>query len=93
MSDSSNGRRIIRSIMAIVTGAVFVVLLSIGTDVVLELMGVFPSFANPEAFTTPLLIGALAYRSAYAIGGSYIAYELTDRMRVRRYLDSERGGW
>ena len=62
------------------TGAVFagfltVVILSVGTDAVLEAAGIFPS---PEhgLFITWMLAVALAYRSIYTVAGGFVTAHL-----------------
>ena len=42
----------------------------------LVLAGAFPRFDQPNAFTTLMLLIATAYRSAFAVAGSYIAARL-----------------
>ncbi len=61
----------IKSIGAVFAGFLTVVLLSVGTDSVLESAGIFPS---PEHgfFITWMLIVALAYRSIYTVAGGYV---------------------
>jgi hypothetical protein len=63
--------QLVRSAVAILAGLAAVVALSAGTDRVLEALGMFPA-----ANTTPMLIAATVYRSAYAVLGGYIAARL-----------------
>lgn len=60
-----------RSVVAILAGLAAVVVLSEGTDKVLAALGVFPPMG-----TTPMLIAATVYRSAYVVVGGYLAARL-----------------
>ncbi len=62
--------RIGRSILAIFAGFVFVAALSTVTDVVLNKVGIFPALG--QRMPDRLLVIALAYRTLFSIGGSYI---------------------
>jgi hypothetical protein len=66
-----------RSIGAVLAGVLVIVVLSIGTDVALHAAGVFP--ASGERMPDALLLLATAYRSVYAIAGSYIAARLAPK--------------
>jgi hypothetical protein len=74
MSEIHGPRRIGRSIGALVAGFLVVVILSLGTDVVLHSTGVFPPWGQPAA--DALLLLAMAYRTVYAIAGSYVTARL-----------------
>ena len=74
MSETHRPRRIGRSIGALVAGFLVVVVLSLGTDVVLHSTGVFPPWGEPV--TDALLLLATAYRTVYAIAGSYVTARL-----------------
>lgn len=63
-----------RSVLAILTGFVFVVLLSIVTDAVFHKLGVFPPLGEYTA-DRPLLL-ATFYRIIYGVIGSYITARL-----------------
>jgi len=77
MTDSRPGpRRLGRSIVAVLVGFIAVVVLSIGTDVLLHAVGVYPPMDQPGRFTTPLLLIATVYRLAYAVLGGYITARL-----------------
>lgn len=67
------GRLVFRRIMSVVAGFVAIVVLSVGTDTVLEQTGVLPRGA---LFDTGLLLLALTYRSIYSVIGCYIAAKL-----------------
>ena len=68
-----------RSAGAVLAGLVATVALSIGTDMALMAAGIFPDFAAPQSFTTPMLIAATLYRTAYGVIGSMIAAQLAPR--------------
>ena len=74
VSGSAQPQRMGRSIGAIAAGFLFVVVLSIATDVVLHKLGVFPPLGQytPDK---PLLL-ATFYRFIYGIIGSYITARL-----------------
>ena len=63
-------RRWGRSVLALLAGFVVVVILSLGTDVVLHALKIFPALGQP--MSNGLFLLATAYRTAYAIVGSYI---------------------
>jgi hypothetical protein len=73
---------IFKSIGAVVAGFVIVVVLSVGTDFVLESLGIFPP-PTDGFFVTWMLVLALAYRSAYTVLGGYVTAALapSDPMR------------
>jgi hypothetical protein len=63
---------ILKSIGAVVAGFITVVLLSIGSDFILESSGFFPPPSAQGLFVPWMLALALAYRSIYTIAGGYI---------------------
>ena len=74
MTETKPPRRIGRSIVAILAGALVGVVLSIGTDALLQKTGVYPpSDQNPR---DSLLLLATGYRTLYGILGAYIAARL-----------------
>jgi hypothetical protein len=76
MSDSNPQRRIGRSIGAVLAGIVVGVVLSLGTDIVLHVIGVFPPWgASMVGFDGALLL-ATAYRTVYGVAASYIIARL-----------------
>jgi len=74
MSETYRRRRIGRSIGAVLTGFLAVIILSLGTDMALHATGVFPPWGQPMADALFLL--ATAYRTVYGVAGSYIAARL-----------------
>jgi hypothetical protein len=61
----------LKSIGSVAAGFLTVVVLSVGTDAVLEKVGFFPD-PSRGLFDTTLLIIALAYRSLYTVAGGYV---------------------
>ena len=74
MSDRKNSRRLGRSVLALLGGFVAVVVLSIGTDVLMNKIAIFPKLGDP--MTDKLLLLATAYRTIYGVAGSYITARL-----------------
>ena len=70
MSNSSNTRRVIRSIIAVLAGVVTIFILSLGTDVVMHATGIYPPWFQP--MRDSLFILATAYRLIYGVAGGYI---------------------
>jgi surface polysaccharide O-acyltransferase-like enzyme len=67
-------RRLGRSLLALLAGMLVGIILSIGTDVVLHVIGLFPALGQP--ISSPPLLLATVYRSVYGVIGSYIAARL-----------------
>lgn len=63
--------RLLRSALAIIAGFIVVAVLSLATDEVLHLLGVYPPWGQPMVDTRLNLL-ALAYRIVYTILGGYI---------------------
>ena len=63
-----------RSIGALLAGFLFVVVLSLGTDMVLHATGVFPPLG--QSMSDALFLLATAYRTVYGVVGSYITARL-----------------
>ena len=70
MDETGRQRNIGRSIGAIVAGFLTVVVLSIATDIVLHMLGIFPPLG--ERMSDALCLFATVYRTLYAIAGSYV---------------------
>ncbi|MBI5456691.1 hypothetical protein HY969_03030 [Candidatus Kaiserbacteria bacterium] len=62
----------LKSIFAVVAGFLTVVVLSMGTDMVLEKTGIFPPPSEMGLFVTWMLALALFYRTIYTILGGYV---------------------
>ena len=67
-------RRLGRSVWAIVAGFLAVVVLSIGTDVVLHQLGIYPPLG--QRMSDRLFVWATVYRTIYGIFGSYLTARL-----------------
>lgn len=74
MGQPTQPRRILRSLGALLAGFVVVVVLSLGTDVALHASGVFPPWGQP--MSNGLFLLATAYRTVFAIAGSYLTARL-----------------
>jgi len=67
-------RRIGRSLLALLAGFLAVIFLSLCTDVLLHVIGVFPPLGRPMA--DKLLLLATAYRAVYSVVGTFITARL-----------------
>ena len=76
----------LKSIGAIVAGFVTVVVLSIGTDAVLQGLGVFPPQDQPASYTAGMLAGALLYRSLYTVAGGYVTAWIAPTPQMRHVM-------
>jgi hypothetical protein len=82
---SAGPRRRLRSAAAVLLGFFTVVVLSIATDQVLHALGVYPPWGQP--MNDPgLNLLALAYRSVYAVLGSYLAARAAPEAPMRHAL-------
>ncbi len=66
----------LKSIWAVVAGFLTVVILSIGTDAILQGTGLFPPQSDHSAYTPSLLLIALLYRTLFTVTGGYVAATL-----------------
>jgi len=76
--------RVGRSIGAVLAGMVAGIVLSIGTDMLLRVAGIFPAFGQP--MSDPLYLLATAYRSIYSVAGAYITARLAPDRPMRHAL-------
>jgi hypothetical protein len=76
----------LKGIWAVVAGFLTVVILSVGTDAVLEALWLFPPQSEPAAYTAGMLIVALIYRCAYTVAGGYVAAWLAPDRPVRHAI-------
>ncbi len=72
------------SIGAVLAGFVAVFVLSLGTDVVVHIAGVFPQLGQP--MSDALFVLATLYRTVYCIAGSYIAARLAPNRPMEHAL-------
>jgi len=82
---STHPRRLWRSTGAVILGFFAVVVLSLGTDQVLHVLGVYPPWGQPM-HDPGLNLLALSYRSVYAVVGSYITARLAPHTPMRHAL-------
>jgi hypothetical protein len=76
VTETQGPRRIGRSIGAVLAGMFAGIILSLGTDVMLHAIGVFPPWGQSMVgFDGPLLL-ATVYRTVYGVAGSYIIARL-----------------
>jgi hypothetical protein len=76
MSETQPPRRIGQSIAAVIAGMLVGIVITLGTDVVLHAVGVFPPWgASMVGFDGPLLLATI-YRTVYGVLGSYIIARL-----------------
>ena len=71
---NSRPRQLGRSAMALLVGFVVGVVLSLGTDFVLHLVGVFPALGDPVG-SKPLLLATI-YRTIYSVLACYVTARL-----------------
>src|SRR6266849_3303010 len=76
MIETRPTRNIPRSIGAILAGFVFVFILSLGTDQLLHMTGVFPPWGASMVGYDAALLLATAYRIIFGIAGSYVTARL-----------------
>jgi uncharacterized protein YndB with AHSA1/START domain len=74
---------VLKSIGAIVAGFLTVVILSTGTDYVLETLGIFPPASEAGLFIPWMLGLALAYRTVYTVLGGYVTAWLAPEKPMR----------
>jgi len=76
MSETHSQRQTLRSIGAVLAGMVGGIALTLGTDEVLHIVGVFPPWGQSMVGYDGALLLATAYRVVYEILGSYITARL-----------------
>ena len=76
----------LKSIGAVFAGFVTVVILSTGTDFVLESLKIFPPQSDPGLYITWMLLLALAYRCVYTVAGGYVTASLAPNRPMRHVI-------
>jgi len=76
MSETHPPRRIGRSIGALLAGMLVGIILTIGTDMVLHAIGVFPPWGQSMVGFDGALMLATIYRTVYGVAASYIIARL-----------------
>ena len=84
MSETNRLIRILQSLGAVFAGILAGIILSLGTDVALHAVGVFPPWDQP-AGNLPLLL-ATVYRTVYGVAGAYITARLAPSRPMRHAL-------
>jgi hypothetical protein len=84
VAEAQPDRRIGRSILAILAGFVLVVILSIGIDVALRVVGIFPAFNT--RMSDSLFLLATAYRTVIGAAGSYLTARLAPNRPMEHAL-------
>lgn len=79
-------RNTFKSIGAVLSGFITVVVLSVGTDFVLETLGVFPPQSEPGSYTWWMLMLALIYRSMYTVAGGYVTARFAPSRPMRHAI-------
>jgi len=82
---SAHPRRLWRSTGAVALGFLAVVVLSLGTDQVLHMLEIYPPWGQPMR-EPGLCLLALAYRTVYAVVGSYIAARFAPHAPMRHAM-------
>ncbi len=72
MSETEHPRRLGRSIGAVLAGMFVGIVLTLATDIVLHLAGVFPPWGQSMVGFDAALLLATAYRTVYGVVGSYL---------------------
>ena len=76
-------KSVFKSIGAVLAGFLVIVILSVGTDAVLEQTGVLPRGA---LFDAGLLLLALLYRGIYSVIGAYVTARLAPQSPMKHAL-------
>ena len=79
---STQPRRLLQSIGAVLLGFFAVVVLSLATDQLLHVLEVYPPWGQP-VYDSGLLLLALFYRTVYTILGSYLTAKLAPHSPMR----------
>ncbi len=76
MNETQRPQRIGRSIAALLAGMLVGIVLTVGTDIVLHAIGVFPPWGQSMVGLDGVLLLATVYRTIYGVLGSYIIARL-----------------
>ena len=87
VNEAGPPRRFGRSVAAVLAGMFAGILLTLGTDIVLHAIGVFPPWGQSMVGFDAVLLLATAYRTIYGVAGSYIIARLApDRPMLHALL-------
>lgn len=84
MNEAHPPRQLGRSLLALLAGMLAGIILSIATDVLMHVIGLFPALGQP--ISSPPLVLATAYRSVYGVVSSYIAARLAPNQPMTHAL-------
>jgi len=76
MTETHPPQRIGRSIGALLAGMLVGIILTVGTDIVLHVIGVFPPWGHSMVGFDGALLLATVYRTVYGVAASYIIARL-----------------
>jgi hypothetical protein len=76
MGETNSQRRTLQSIGAVLAGMVVGIALTLGTDELLHVAGIFPPWGQSMTGYDGALLLATAYRVVYSIAGSYVIARL-----------------
>lgn len=76
MSERQPPRRIGRSIGAVLGGMFVGIILTLGTDILLHVIRIFPPWGQSMVGFDGALLSATVYRTVYGVAGSYVAARL-----------------
>jgi hypothetical protein len=92
MSEMHPPKRMARSIAAVLAGIFAGIILTLGTDIVLHVIGVFPPWGQSMVGFDGSLLLATVYRIVYGVAGSYIIARLApDRPMVHALVGGALG--
>jgi len=86
MSETEHPRRIGRSIGAVLAGIFVGVVLTLATDIVLHVAGVFPPWGQSMVGFDAALLLATVYRTVYGVVGSYLIARLAPNRPMQHAL-------
>jgi hypothetical protein len=86
MTETHGSRRILQSIGAVLAGMVIGIVLTLGTDELLHIAGVFPPWGQSLVGFDGALLLATAYRAVYGVVGSYIIARLAPSRPMQHAL-------
>ena len=76
----------LKSIVSVIAGFLIVVVLSMGTDWILETLYIFPPVSDQGLFVTWMLAFALLYRTIFTVLGGYVTARLAPNMPMRHVI-------
>jgi hypothetical protein len=86
MSETHSQRRTLRSIGAVLADMLVGIVLTLGTDELLHIAGVFPPWGQSMVGFDGTLLLATAYRVVYGVAGSYLIARLAPSQRMLHAL-------